>query len=69
MTMDLLGGLCGDFRRNELHITQRAIAEILGTTQSNISAFERGLNDSALILQWYYEHGFYHYLTNIIKEV
>lgn len=37
---------------------QITIAEQLGMCFSNISAFERGENDSALILEWYILNGF-----------
>lgn len=56
-TLKTIGRAAGDWRR-ERGITQLDIAIELGTTFTNISAFERGINDSAMILSWYLLHGF-----------
>ena len=56
-TLKTIGSAAGDWRR-EKGITQLDIAIELGTTFTNISAFERGVNDSAMILLWYVLHGF-----------
>ena len=56
-TLTTIGVAAGNWRRN-LHIRQQTIADDVGTSFSNISAFERGLNDSAVILTWYLIHGF-----------
>ena len=52
-----IGRAAGDWRR-EKGITQLDIAIELGTSFTNISAFERGVNDSAMIFLWYVLHGF-----------
>lgn len=56
-TLKTIGRAAGDWRR-EKGITQLDIDIELGTTFTNISAFERGVNDSAMILLWYVLHGF-----------
>lgn len=56
-TLKVIGRAAGDWRR-ENGMTQLDIAIELGTTFTNISAFERGRNDSATILLWYILHGF-----------
>lgn len=56
-TLKTIGHAAGEWRR-EHGITQLYIAIELGTTFTNISAFERGVNDSATILLWYVLHGF-----------
>ena len=48
-TLKLQKCAAGEWRR-EKGITQLDIAIELGTTFTNISAFERGMNDSAMIL-------------------
>lgn len=57
-TLEALGMACGEFRRIYLQVSQAAIAHELGCTSSNISLFECGKNDSAMILLWYIRHGF-----------
>lgn len=42
--------------RERAGLTQAQVAEILGFTPQNISAFEMGRNDSATILLWYIEN-------------
>lgn len=56
-TLTTIGASAGNWRRSQ-HIRQQTIANDVGTSFSNISAFERGLNDSACILTWYLIHGF-----------
>ena len=56
-TLKTIGSAAGKWRR-EHGITQLDIAIELDTTFTNISSFERGVNDSATILLWYVLHGF-----------
>ena len=56
-TLKTIGRAAGYWRR-EIGIKQLDIAIELGTSLTNISAFERGANDSATILLWYVLHGF-----------
>lgn len=56
-TLKTIGHAASEWRR-EHGIRQLDIAIELGTTFTNISAFERGKNDSANILLWYILHGF-----------
>lgn len=51
-----LGEYCA-ITRIKNRITQYAVAREIGCTPQNISSFERGLNNSALILLWYIKHG------------
>lgn len=48
--------LCQQFRR-DIGKTQTDVAMEVGCGLSNISAFERGLNDSMVIFCWYLKHG------------
>lgn len=59
MVIDIrdLGHECKRFRK-QLGYTQFDVADDLGFSVVNISAFETGRNDSARILYWYVEHGF-----------
>lgn len=54
--LESLGELCRLVRTHRGY-TQQDVAEALGTTNQNISAFEKGLNNSAVILLWYVRHG------------
>ena len=54
-----LGEACGNFRRRYLGASQAEVARDLGCTPSNISLFECGKNDSARILLWYVDRGFW----------
>lgn len=56
-TLKVIGRAASNWRR-ENGITQLDVAIELETTFTNISAFERGANDSAMILLWYVLHGF-----------
>lgn len=51
-----LGEYCA-MTRIKKNIPQHAVAKEIGCTPQNISSFERGLNNSALILLWYIKHG------------
>ena len=51
-----LGEYCA-MTRIKRGIPQTAVAKEIGCTPQNISNFERGLNNSALILFWYIKHG------------
>lgn len=51
-----IGQLCADFRRRH-NITQQQIADEMGYSVYNISAFENGRNDNGEILAWYLDHG------------
>ena len=56
-TLKVIGRAAGYWRR-EIGVKQLEIATELGTSLTNISAFERGANDSAIILLWYLLNGF-----------
>lgn len=51
-----LGIDCQEFRR-ELGYTQNQVAQELGCSAENVSAFENGRNDNATILCWYIGKG------------
>lgn len=51
-----IGQKCMEFRK-ETGMSQTDVARDLGCAQFNISRFERGLNNSAMILLWYLFHG------------
>lgn len=56
MTSKEIGHHCQVFRKGH-GIRQSKIADELGYTISNISAFECGHNDNSVILSWYLLHG------------
>ncbi len=41
------------YLRRSAGITQEEVANAVGCSKSNVSAFEHGQNDSATIYQWY----------------
>lgn len=51
-----IGQICKNFRIKK-GFTQRDVAEDLCYTSENISAFENGRNDNAIILLWYIKNG------------
>ena len=53
-----IGTKCKLFRKYTLKITQQVIADELGYSVSNISAFEKGSNTNYNILAWYVKNGF-----------
>lgn len=54
--LESLGELCRLVRTHRGY-TQQDVAEAVGTSNQNISSFERGLNNNAIILLWYVRHG------------
>lgn len=57
MSLAKIGRICKQYRKKVLKCTQRDVSRELGFTQSNVSSFENGRNDSYIILLWYMEHG------------
>lgn len=51
-----IGQRCADFRR-KINYTQQQVADELGYSVYNISAFENGRNDNGIIFAWYLDHG------------
>lgn len=51
-----VGGECADFRRF-IGATQKDVARELQISNTNVSAFESGLNDSCYMLCWYISKG------------
>lgn len=45
------------FRKNKTEYSQSAVGRDVGCAQFNISRFERGQNNNAMILLWYFNHG------------
>lgn len=58
MLIDLIyiGKTCQNFRRGK-GLTQSEVAEDMGYTVENISAFENGRNDNLRIFLWYVDRG------------
>ena len=54
--LSTIGEYCA-MTRIKKGIMQNTVAKEIGCTPQNISNFERGLNNSALILLWYIKHG------------
>lgn len=57
LNMLVIGHRCKRYRKRILKCTQEDISKETGFSIGNISAFETGRNDSALILLWYLSHG------------
>lgn len=55
-----IGKECRDIRINYGY-TQEQVAKELGENVNNISCFERGESNSAIILLWYIGHGYLGY--------
>lgn len=55
--MSFIGARCRRYRRNVLKIELQDVANTLGYSRENISAFESGRNDNSLILLWYLSQG------------
>ena len=53
----IIGRACQEWRRKQGY-TQLDVALQLEMSPENVSAFERGLNDSSFILTWYLLNGF-----------
>lgn len=58
-----LGEYCRMTRKNK-GLTQDDVAQDTGFTQQNISAFERGENNNAMLLLWYIKYG----LMDVLKK-
>lgn len=56
ITLEQIGAFCR-VTREKLGYLQRDVAQEVGCSKENISAFETGRNNNALILFWYVEHG------------
>lgn len=54
--LKLVGACCKRYRL-EMGCTQKEVAKECKCNTSNVSAFERGENDSASLLMWYILHG------------
>lgn len=55
--MSIIGARCRRFRRKVLKIELQDVANTIGYSRENISAFESGRNDNSLILLWYLSKG------------
>lgn len=72
MTLKELGLICQEYRKM-LGYDQRIVADYIGCTPANISAFENGRNNNALIFAWYvrqglYDDGVYNYIRERVKH-
>lgn len=54
--LELVGDVCREFRKEQGYY-QMNVANDLGYSLENISAFENGRNDNLRILLWYIAHG------------
>lgn len=54
--LDVIGRCCATLRKSKGY-TQDQVAEAVDTSPQNISKFERGHNNSAVILAWYVVNG------------
>lgn len=54
--LTLIGQECKAFRES-LGVPRKLVAEDLGCVVQNIYSFEKGTNNSALILLWYLSNG------------
>lgn len=56
ITLEQIGAFCRVIRE-KMGLLQKDVAQEIGCSKENISAFETGRNNNALILFWYVEHG------------
>lgn len=52
-----VGKVCQRYRKNVLRMTLVDVGKRLGYSASNISAFENGYSNNAIILLWYMSKG------------
>ena len=57
MTQKIIGNICKEFRKKKLGITQKAVAEENGYSVENVSSFENGRTNNALLFVWYFLNG------------
>lgn len=57
LDMVYIGGKCRLYRKRVLKTELREVANALGYSRENISAFESGRNANCLILLWYMSKG------------
>ena len=57
------GEMCRKYRQEVLNATQEDVAQDLGYTQENISAFENGRNSNNIIFMWYLKQGILDYYS------
>ena len=63
-----IGNICRAFR-NYCGYFQSEVAEELCCSRENISSFENGRNNNAIILMWYVEHGLKEFLDEYADVV
>ena len=54
--LKLIGNACRELRFS-LNKTQKQVAIDIGVRPNDVAVFERGNNNSAIILYWYINHG------------
>lgn len=52
-----VGKVCQKYRKNVLRMSLKDVGKRLGYSGSNISAFENGYSNNAIILLWYMSKG------------
>lgn len=57
LDMKYIGSRCMEFRKNKTVYSQSDVGRDVCCGQYNVSKFERGQNNNALILLWYFLHG------------
>ena len=56
-TLKIVGNICKEFRRKRLGITQKEVARENGYSVENVSSFENGRTNNALLFVWYFLNG------------
>lgn len=57
LNMVYIGGKCRQYRKRVLKTDLREVANSVGYSRENVSAFESGRNANSLILLWYLSKG------------
>ena len=57
MTLEYVGSRCRRYRKRVLKTDLREVADTLGYSRENVSAFENGRNDNCMVLLWYLSKG------------
>ena len=73
VTQKIIGSICKEFRRKKLGITQKEVAKENGYSVENVSSFENGRTNNALLFVWYFLNGldidfFFDALDEVIKN-
>lgn len=59
VTNEYIGAMCANYRKYELNMTQKQIADACHVSRELVSKFERGSLPNSLVFLWYIKHGIF----------